>query len=124
MFQSNGLLLYTESGWIRMFPHPSIGVYYKALLEHTYHRIFNPPLHGSHVTVLNGRFTDLRKHRAWKKYHNHYVPFEYSIEVESDQRSYWLPITSRILEEIRLELDLSPLPYWPFHMTIANLKNL
>lgn len=124
MFESIGQLLYTESGWIRMNPHPSIGLYYKAWIERTLHRKVNDPLHGYHVTVLNGRYANCLQHKTWKKYHNQMIPFTYSPEIQNDGRSFWLPIESPTLEGIRLELDLSPLPFWPFHITVANLKGL
>lgn len=124
MFQSKGQLIYTESGWVKLVPHRSIGIYYRWWISCTLHRAVNMPFHDYHVTVINGRYQDCRQHKVWKKHHLKKISFSYSNEIESDQTSFWLPIKSRELEEIRGELGLSPFPYWPFHLTIANLKGL
>lgn len=113
-----------DNGWVRLIPHPSIGFYYRWWIERTLHQSVNIPYHGYHITVINGRYNDCRKHPAWKKSHHKVVNFSYEHNVQDDSTSYWLTVHSRELEEIRMSLDLYPFPYWPFHLTVGNLKGL
>jgi hypothetical protein len=124
LFKSSGKLEYRNEGWVTLIPSSSIGRYYRWWVEKTIHQKTNVPMKGWHITVVAGKYEDCSLHPAWKKHENEIIEFEYDHNVVDDFTSYWLTIYSRRLEEIRLELGLYPFPKFPFHLTVANLKNL
>lgn len=86
---------------------------------------------GSHVSVVRGeRPTD---ERLWKKYNRKKIWFEYDPEyLNTNGKHWWIRVASPQLEEIRLELGLTPQPtFWhrgaketrvnPFHLTIGHM---
>jgi len=80
------------------------------------------PLHGSHITVIAGKYEPNHDERYWKKYDGHSVLFEYSPEIESDGTYFWLPVFCKEFENVRVELGLTPTIPIPWHLTIGNLK--
>jgi hypothetical protein len=99
--------------------------YYRSLVH-----AFSPsislqtPMHGSHITVIAGKYEPDHDERYWKKYDGHSVEFQYSPEIESDDTYFWLPVFCKEFESIRIELGLKPLIPIPWHLTIGNLKEV
>lgn len=63
----------------------------------------------------------------WGRYEGEVVDFEYSPVVCNEGVYYWLNVFSRRLEEVRVELGLSPTRVFEgglscFHATVGNIK--
>lgn len=128
MFKSAGKLQYSInpyklivevdselSNYYRAFIPPSIGI--------------NKPMFPPHISVVRNEMPSNLK--AWNKYPDRFIIFEYEPEIYNDELYYWLNVYSKDLEEIRAELGLpptseitrSPDGRHKFHITIGNLKN-
>lgn len=81
-------------------------------------------MHGCHVTIVAGKYEQAQTHPLWMKYHKEIVDFEYDPILKDADNTYWLEVHSQKLTQLRNELGLSDLPKWPFHITVANRKNL
>jgi len=97
--------------------------YYRSLV-HAYSPSINLqiPMHGSHITVIAGKYEPNHDERFWRKYDGQPVQFSYSPEIESDGCYFWLPVYCRDFEKVRIELGLNPTTPIPWHLTIGNLK--
>lgn len=97
--------------------------YYRSLVH-----AFSPsidlqiPMHGSHITVVAGKYEPTHIDSVWKKYDGNPVVFQYSPEIGSDGTYFWLPIFCPEFESVRVELGLKPTIPIPWHLTIGNLK--
>jgi hypothetical protein len=80
------------------------------------------PMHGSHITVIAGKYEPTHIDAFWKKYDGAPVVFHYSPEIDSDKTYFWLPVFCKEFESVRVELGLSPTTPIPWHLTIGNLK--
>lgn len=80
------------------------------------------PMHGSHITVVAGKYEPTHDERHWKKYDGNPVVFHYSPEIGNDGTYFWLPVFCKEFESVRVELGLSPTIPIPWHLTIGNLK--
>lgn len=79
-------------------------------------------MHGSHITVIAGKYEPNHSDAFWKKYDRHPVTFQYSPRIESDGTYFWLPVVCPEFEKVRIELGLPPTIPIPWHLTIGNLK--
>ena len=88
---------------------------------------------GSHVSVIRGeKPVDVR---LWKKHSGRKIWFEYNPEyLNTNGKHWWVRIKSSQLEDIRLEMGLTPQPTYyhrgsgermvnPFHLTIGHMLN-
>lgn len=80
-------------------------------------------MHGSHCTVVNGKFDDVRKHPYWAAHHGAKINFEYNNCIKTNGNYYWLTVRCPRLEEIRSELGLAPKPKWEWHITAFFIEN-
>ena len=83
----------------------------------------NKPYHDTHVTVVAGKYEDSTQHPLWGKHHLTKIEFIYDSFVKDKDMYFWLEVVSPELVEVRRELGLPDIPKFPFHITIANLKN-
>ena len=81
-----------------------------------------PPMHGSHITVIAGKYEPNHIEQYWKKYDGQSVEFQYSPEIGSDDTYFWLPVFCKEFKSVRIELGLTPTIPIPWHLTIGNLK--
>jgi hypothetical protein len=123
-FSTTGKIIYSDSGWVVLHAHHSIQDFYHAFLEWNLKIHFNKPMHGCHITVVSGKYEQCQTHPLWMKHHKEVIDFEYGRELKTADTSWWLEVYSPKLTEIRNELGLTDTPFWPFHITVANRKNL
>lgn len=132
MFKATGQLIYDpksqiatrkgfQSWWMILDAHQSIPYYYRYWIKRELGHQLNAPVWRSHITVCRGE--QPKKQWNWKKYEGRKIEFEYSPEIRFSEIYAWVPVFSKDLEEIRVELGLSPQPRVPFHWTIGNRKN-
>lgn len=120
-----GKLNYSDdTGWITLWCNESIIKYYNYWIQRALHVKLNKPLYGAHITVIAGKYEDMREHDCWKKYDGEEIKYYYDHDVKCDNGYYWLHIECPRLTEIRNEFGLSDLPKYYFHLTIGNTKNI
>lgn len=115
--------LYYYPKWLIIIIDGDIAEYYRRLVYLSNKRLnLQHPKHGAHITVISGKYEDVSKHSCWNKYERKEIEFNYSIDIGTDGRYYWLPVECQRIEEIRIELGLPPKIPIPWHLTIGNLK--
>ncbi|MFM2394617.1 MAG: virus [Bacteroidota bacterium] len=129
LFKGEGILYYYDKNvrdtqWLLLNADDSIIEYYAYLVKKRYWlEKFQKPKHGSHISAIRGEIIeDSLFHQHWKKYHGQVIEFYYSPKVENNGEHFWLPVYSKDLEQIRIELGLNPVPQFNFHLTIGRLR--
>lgn len=120
-YTAQGRLRYCpNSGWVVMDIPNSIIYYYAWWVKKLTWKRGSPPLHKGHVTVVNGKFDDVRKEPAWALRQGALINFRYNSVIYTDpiESYYWLLINCPELINVRKELNLRPFPKWPFHATV------
>lgn len=135
-----GLTAYYRHWIAKEYPTPVVSWAWieKAKIESDLHQAWfitqrglklNRSAWGSHVSVIRGEIP--KKIRYWRKYQDRRIAFEYDpAYLNSNGKHWWFRIFSPELEEIRLELGLTPQPKFynhhtkryetnPFHLTVG-----
>lgn len=129
MESSKGRLVYQTNPYkLIVEVDNEIGNYYRSLIPKYYK--CQKPFYDSHISVIRNE-TPINI-PLWNKYHDLELDFEYDTYIYNSETFYWLNVTNKFLEELRLELGLtatSELTKPPdssnfFHITIANTKHL
>lgn len=103
-----------------------IGKYYKSLIPIK----TNKPLYPTHISIYRGgKIPNMPK---WGSHEGYKILFEYDGTIHNDNTYWWLEAKCPALEEIRVKLGLSPVDdityspdkKHPWHITIANNKNV
>ena len=94
--------------------------YYRWLLLRRGIDIHKGSLWGAHITWNRG---EEPPHKSlWSKYEGAAVEFRYSNYLRWDNGQHvWLDVYCTILNQIRIELGLEPLPQMSFHLTVGRL---
>ena len=104
---------------------PTISDYYYWMVKkHLQLPKLNKPFNSPHVTVVAGKYEDATQNLLWGKHQGRNIDIAYNSFVEQHDTYFWLEVVSTDLMEIRRELGLTDTPKHPYHITIANLKNL
>lgn len=120
-YQGVGRLNYDDrTHWVVLKVHPSIGFYYKKIIETLIWKKISSPLHRYHVTILAGLHEKPKDKNLWGARHGEGIVFEYSNIIETDGQYYWLPVKSDEFSKIRTDLGLSPYAKWKWHLTIGH----
>ena len=119
-YSAQGILQYKKDGWLVLSTPKSICEYYKWWVEKFLWKKATLPLHGSHVTVIAGKYNDVSSHPCWQKYDGIKLSFYYDGVIYNDDDGYfWIKVECPELAAIRQELGLPPQPFWPYHCTIC-----
>lgn len=122
MFTSTGKYHYYNR-WLMVDCCPELAAFYRQLVFfHAPSIKLQIPKHGSHITVVAGKYEPTHIDQYWKKYDGHSVTFQYSQEIGTDGTYFWLPVECKEFESVRIELGLKPTIPIPWHLTIGNLK--
>jgi len=100
----------------------SIAQYYQYWVRKELGVNLNTPLYNSHVTVT--KYERPPNEAVWRKHEGEIIEFEYDPEVKNSDIYFWLTVKCPRLEEIRVELGMTPQPRCAYHLTIGNLKNV
>lgn len=122
VFAAHGYLEYDkETGWIYLKVSSSIAFYYRKVIERIYWTKLSPPLFGAHITVVAGKYEDLRRHKNWGAFSGQRIDFHYSNDFCVNNAGYWwLPIKEIDgLKKVRRSLGLDALPKFPYHLTVG-----
>lgn len=123
-----------QSSWKRMVIINIEGethLLYNWFINRRYNITLNPPLRGTHLTLVNDSVRDFKDISVWdsikQKWDGKEVDIWYDTDVRSNSEHWWLRIPEEhreTLNQIRSELTLGP-PHFGYHITIgyANEKN-
>lgn len=120
-YAAYGTLRYCpNSGWVVMDIPNSIIHYYAWWVKTLAWKKGSTPLHKGHITIVNGKFEDVRKSPGWALRQGAKLRFEYGSTILTDLKNsyFWLPIKCDELKNVRKELGLAAYPKWPYHATV------
>lgn len=124
-YSAKGVIRYRGDWVILDCPHDVIN-YYKFWVEKFIGKKISTSYHGSHVTVIAGKYDKgYSKHPLWGKYEGQVVEFLYESKIYTDHdwftrgEYFWLRVDAPILAQLRTELGLKPQPFHPYHLTIG-----
>ena len=96
--------------------------YYSWFLRKRFGLHLNPPIRGSHLTVVNDRIQgneDMEKYVKGKElWHGKDIEFTYDSDVRTDEVSWWLPVKSEMSIQVRNDCGLGK-AFYGFHLTIG-----
>lgn len=96
--------------------------YYAAQVGAHLGQKLNKPLWGSHITVVRGEQPSVRRRGAWGLHQRRVISFDFEWRGLNNHRGiWWLPVKSKALENIRVELGLEPRPAVAFHWTLGRV---
>ena len=122
MFSSTGKYHYYNN-WLMVDCDNELARYYRHLVHlYSLPTDLQIPMHGSHITVIAGKYEKASNREVWKKYDTNPVAFQYDPTIQTDGVYFWLPVVCKEFETVRSELGLSPCSPIPWHLTIGNLK--
>lgn len=101
--------------------------YYAWFLQKRFNLVLNPPLRGSHVTIISDMVDNETYEQAHPFFNGKTVRFEYNpADIRTNGEHWWLRVASEDTRSIRTSMGLSADPYFSLHMTIgyANDKNI
>ena len=110
--------------WIILDCDPEIGKYYR----HLYYLFTNKtesllrPAWNEHISVAADEEPPNKE--FWEQHTGEIVLFQYDTEIRFDSIYCWLDVYSERLKQIRVELGLSPEPFYPLHLTVGNRKHV
>lgn len=111
-------------GWVVADCPNSIAFYYNRIcrwLLHT-HKI-TLPLHGSHITIVAGKYTRIDEEKyKWGYMNDCWVDFWYGPIQNNNEGYYWLPVHCPQAEKIRLYYGLTPTPKYQYHLTVGYIN--
>jgi hypothetical protein len=84
-------------------------------------RIPQPPLWGTHVSVIRGE--EPPRKEVWKRRDGEAVELEYTLDVRETEGYLWVPVLCPAAVECRRELGLPGEPSPPMHLTFGNFKH-
>lgn len=121
------LVYYTDPYKLIVDVDNDIGNYYRSLIPK--HFRARRPFYDSHISVIRNEDPIIISY--WNKYQDLEIEFEYDIYIHNSATYFWLNVTNKLLEEIRLELGLTATSEFSkppdssnyFHITIANTKH-
>lgn len=120
-YKGYGYLQYFPNWWLILKVDEDVCRFYRKLIWYNNKTIrLNPSAHGSHITVIAGKYEQPTNKEVWDKYSNESIEFEYDNDIKTGDHYYWISVKCPRIEEIRLELGLKPTIHWPWHLTVGN----
>lgn len=105
---------------------------YNWFINRRYSFTLNPPLRGTHLSLVNDSVRDFKDPKIWdimkQKWDGVEIDIHYDVDVKSNGKHWYMkvaPETEELLDSIRAELTLGK-PYYSYHITIghANERNI
>ena len=111
-------------GWVVADCPEDIAFYYNRICRWLlYTHKITLPLHGSHITIVAGKYTkiDEQKYR-WGYMDGCWIDFWYGPIQNNNEGYYWLPVHCPQAEQIRLYYGLTPTPKFQYHLTVGYIN--
>lgn len=128
MRKASGTISVEKKRMVVNVSHDFVRLYYWFISKKYWIRM-NLPLHGSHITIFNEKFSvgAFNKDRA-SKYHGQTVEFEYDVDLIRGGQSkgflmFYIKVHSPEIENIKKDLEIWDGPkYRGLHITVCNSK--
>lgn len=124
MLIAKGILKYfplegdkNNRGWLILQCNRDISLYYCWFIQKKFGIRLQQSRHGSHISIVRGEVIDSLQ--RWNAYQGHTLEFNYSNDIETNGKHWWLNVCSPCFMSIRQELGLDPQPIYDFHLTIG-----
>lgn len=116
-----------QSSWKKVAIIRFVGdthLYYEWLLERRFGLIFNAPLRGTHLTVINDIVDDNAYSECRARFHGKEICAIYDpTSIMSNERGHWwMEAKCDAAAEIRKSIGLDPIPYFGMHITIGRIN--
>ncbi len=96
--------------------------YYSWFIRKRYNLHLNKPMRGFHFTVINDKITTLTEEEIQERkklFQGSEISIKYSTDIRTNGEHWWLKAFSEDAQNIRRAFDLSPDPFWSFHLTVG-----
>ena len=127
MFQASGRIEYSERSRVVAWVDDELSRYYRSLIPKA--KYVQPQMYPAHITVVRSYPIEIVPNREpWGRHEGRIITFEYSGEICYEYPYYYLEAWSQDLNEIRIELGMTPFRIRGakmlncFHLTIGNVK--
>jgi len=110
-----------EKWWLIISCNTGIAKYYRHLFYIHKHKC-QKLIRGTweeHITIV--RDEEPPHKDLWEKYHGQTVDFYVTPESHTNGEYFWLPVECPQAIEMRIELGLSPKPYYDFHLSYGHI---
>jgi len=94
--------------------------YYYWFLKTRFNLTLNPPLRGTHVTIINDRIAEEDFNNIRSLFDKKKIDFYIDIEPRSNGKHWWLRVYCPDSESIRALGGLTPAPYFNLHLTLGH----
>jgi hypothetical protein len=75
--------------------------------------------HGAHISVVRGEEENIEPGTWVRDLSDRYVDFKYDQRIRCNKSYVWLNVESEEMEQIRMDVGLSPKPPFGLHLTIG-----
>lgn len=102
-------------------------LYYSWFLEKRFNLKLNKPLRGSHLTFINDIVDSKIYEEVASIFEGKTITLEYDpADIRTNGNHWWIKVSSKDAENLRVVCGLNPNPYFNFHLTLghANEKNI
>ena len=121
--KSGRRIIKSSDWWIILRTDEGLIEYYKYLIGRKWDVKFEQTIWGSHISVNRGVAPPNKE--LWGKYKGEKVEFQYTNNIyRANDLFFCIDAYSKRLEEIRVELGLTPQPKYGFHLTIGRINKL
>jgi len=97
-----------------------MSLYYRWILEKRFNLKLNPPLRGTHFTIINDRIDNDIYEQSIRLFDHKEIEFTYDpTDIKSNGSHWWIKAYSDDAMNIRRAIGLEPNPYFGFHITIG-----
>jgi len=115
---------YSQSTWKKVAIvkfECDIYAYYSWFLERRFNLKLNPPLRGTHITIINDIVEDDIYEQAKELFKDKELTFYYDPTIirSNSKGHWWLKVNSDDAHNIRSAMGLDPNPYFGLHLTVG-----
>ena len=113
---------------IALIDEPELCEYRKWFIEKRFNLKLATPIRGPHFTIINDRLADFDGateelyQQLQEEWNEREILIRYEYAPYTDGTHWWLRARSEQATELRTQMNLSPKPYWGFHITIGRVS--
>lgn len=120
IFRSIGKI-YVGNLWMILRCDHELGRYLRKLYEMEFYgcRKLQRPSHGEHITIVSKYEPVANMKTDWYYWNDMAVWFDIDLNPSHNGNAVWYPISSPMINLMRLDMGLTPSPFIPLHLCIG-----